>query len=400
MSKCDRKDTTVCSFDKGSPKITAFDIHEWIYSTLHLGADDVTNLQIDGPRRQVFIKVKQNKTIEDLMQSTKDESTYIHDTGEISKVGITQAGLGRRTVRIANLPPEMPADSIRRHMTKYGTVHTMQEEKWTNIYRYKVGNGVRTIHMDLQSHVPSHIHIEGHRALVTYLGQPLTCYICNGTSHIAIECPTRTNKRPATTKRQGPTWANVVDSEPTVPIQQDSPNGETDSQHQRPRNNTDTRQNRSDNQECVDTNTQYRQQGPEERDPRPLEPTHTQTMHGNTHGDYEMDELKHDDDEEVMEAQDTSETIRDDQQHGDTDIEEPSTKLDRTDSDQEETIHSIRIEGIKMEKRITSAEEREIITGSGEDFPPIVPKHEDEPHKPRPANVKIKETTTRYRTVG
>jgi hypothetical protein len=110
----------------------------------------------------------------------------------------------------------------------------------------------------------------------------------------------------------------------------------------------------------------------------------------NTHGDYEMDELKHHDDEEVMEAQDTSETIRDEQQHGDTDIEEPSTKLDRNDSDQEETIHSIRIEGIKMKKRITLAEEREIITGSGEDFPPIVSQHEDEPYKPRPANVKKK----------
>ena len=55
--------------------------------------------------------------------STKGEADYMHDTGEITKVTITPAGLGKRQVRIANFPPEMPKDIIKEHLTKYGVVH-------------------------------------------------------------------------------------------------------------------------------------------------------------------------------------------------------------------------------------------------------------------------------------
>lgn len=55
--------------------------------------------------------------------STKGEADYMHDNGEITKVTITPAGLGKRQVRIANFPPEMPKDIIKEHLTKYGVVH-------------------------------------------------------------------------------------------------------------------------------------------------------------------------------------------------------------------------------------------------------------------------------------
>jgi hypothetical protein len=52
----ERQNTIVCLFDKSSPKISEFDIHEWIYETLNLPEDDVQMVQMDGPSRQVFIK--------------------------------------------------------------------------------------------------------------------------------------------------------------------------------------------------------------------------------------------------------------------------------------------------------------------------------------------------------
>jgi hypothetical protein len=55
MQRYERKDTIVCTFDKRSPRITAYDIHKWMHQELHLDTDDVATLQIDGPKRQVFI---------------------------------------------------------------------------------------------------------------------------------------------------------------------------------------------------------------------------------------------------------------------------------------------------------------------------------------------------------
>jgi hypothetical protein len=118
MQRFDRKDTIVCTFDKRSPRVTAYDIHEWIHQELHLDTEDVATIQIDGPKRQVFIKTTRTQLVEDIILRTNGESVYAHDTGEISRISICPAGLGRRNARIANLPPEMPMDIIKEQMTK------------------------------------------------------------------------------------------------------------------------------------------------------------------------------------------------------------------------------------------------------------------------------------------
>ena len=132
MQKYERKDTDVCIFDKTSPRITAYEIHEWIYNNLHLETEDVVTIQIDGPRRQVYIKTTHATVVEQLLLRTKGESIYEYDSGERYKVIINQAGLGRRNVRVANLPPEMPEEIIRQHLRKYGQIATIKEEKWAN----------------------------------------------------------------------------------------------------------------------------------------------------------------------------------------------------------------------------------------------------------------------------
>jgi hypothetical protein len=133
MSRHEKKDTIVCSFDKTSPKITAYEIHEWIHARLHIELENVSTIQIDGPKRQVYIKVKQAKIVEDIINRTQGTTEYEHDTGEVSKVMISQAGLGRRIVRVANLPPELSTEVILQYMSKYGTVKGIQDEKWAHI---------------------------------------------------------------------------------------------------------------------------------------------------------------------------------------------------------------------------------------------------------------------------
>jgi hypothetical protein len=104
----ERENTLVYTFDAQSPRITAYDIHEWIYETMHLEGTDVAMVQVDGPRRQVYIKLKECRRMQETLMSTNGQGEFRHSNGVISKVRIEAACLGMRRVRIANLPPPPP----------------------------------------------------------------------------------------------------------------------------------------------------------------------------------------------------------------------------------------------------------------------------------------------------
>ena len=53
----DRQNTIVCIFDHKSPRITAYQTHEWLHEAMHLQEDDVRMIQIEGPQRRVYISL-------------------------------------------------------------------------------------------------------------------------------------------------------------------------------------------------------------------------------------------------------------------------------------------------------------------------------------------------------
>ena len=90
-----------------NPRITAFNIHEWIHAQLRLQEDDIRMIQIDGPRRRVYIKFVSAERMQSILQNIQGQQEYKHENGEISIVRVELAGMGVRRVRIANLPPEV-----------------------------------------------------------------------------------------------------------------------------------------------------------------------------------------------------------------------------------------------------------------------------------------------------
>jgi len=62
------RNTVVFSFGPKSPRISALDIHEWVYEQLHMPENLVTMVQIDGLRRQVYIKFTDFQYLQDLLQ--------------------------------------------------------------------------------------------------------------------------------------------------------------------------------------------------------------------------------------------------------------------------------------------------------------------------------------------
>ena len=76
MIMAERHNTIVCTFDPASPRITVYDIHEWIYASLRIPENDVQPIQIEGVRRQVFIKLTNSDTVFAVLQDKGDQVEY------------------------------------------------------------------------------------------------------------------------------------------------------------------------------------------------------------------------------------------------------------------------------------------------------------------------------------
>ena len=179
---CDRKNTLGCVFDMRSPRISAYHIHEWIHANLHLKEDDIRTLQIDGPRTRVYIKFNSEYRLQQILHDTNGQLEYHHDNGELSDVRI-------KKVRLVRLPPEVTEDIIKNCLSKYGEVRNIRDEMWTQAY--KVYNGVRIVEIKIKQHLLSNLITAGHDTLISYDGQPPTCYRCNAVGHQQQECPRR-----------------------------------------------------------------------------------------------------------------------------------------------------------------------------------------------------------------
>jgi hypothetical protein len=125
------------------------------------------------------------------------QAEYKHENEEIYHVTIEMAGMGTKRVRLANLPLETPDEAVRLAFSTYGEIKEIQE-RWSRAYRCQVADSTRVVLLTaLTKHIPSHMTIAGNRVLVSYEGQPTTCYGCGEKGHLYLVCPRRRKVGPA-----------------------------------------------------------------------------------------------------------------------------------------------------------------------------------------------------------
>jgi len=129
---CERQNTIVFSFDTQSPRVNAFQIHEWLHDTDLLKEDDVREIQIDGPLRKVYVKFVTSERMMNIMQHIQEDLSFHHENGEISQVKVEAAGVGIRRVRASTLPPEVTDSQIVNVMSTYGDIKKIQDDVWSH----------------------------------------------------------------------------------------------------------------------------------------------------------------------------------------------------------------------------------------------------------------------------
>ena len=190
-------------------RISAYEIHEWINDQLLVREDTVSMIQIDGPKRQVFIKFLNLMYAQEVLNATSGQAKYKHTNREISIVQVDMAGIGTKRVRIVNLPPETKEKKIRTPLSQYGEIRDFQYEKWSKAYRYVMDNGIQIVVITQKKHIKSHLAIAVHRVLAVYDGQIQTCYGCGETGHLCIVCTRR--RRAGQPSTNEPTfWATIA----------------------------------------------------------------------------------------------------------------------------------------------------------------------------------------------
>ena len=206
----ERKQTIICMFDLKSPRISAFDIHEWLYDQLHIDENTLTMIQIDGIKRHVYLKFTDDKHMTNILQESNGQLEYRHVTGEISMVKLEVAGVGIKRIRIANLTPETSERTLKTALATYGDIVSIQDEIWSKAYRYTVKTGVKIAMIKLKEHLPSQMVIGGQRALISYEGQSVTCYTCGEQGHIKQQCTKNRKDNNNMDRAPNSSWARIL----------------------------------------------------------------------------------------------------------------------------------------------------------------------------------------------
>ena len=154
-----------------------------------------------------------------LLSGTGGQAEYRYSSGELSVVNLAVAGMGTKRIRVANLPPEVPNDTLRSALAHFGKVQDIYAEIWSKTCIYSVANGIQ-VSIALTRHVPSHLAVAGHRVLLSYDGQPVTCYGCGEADHMYSVCPSRQRTNTTRPIPTAATYASIVTTAASAAEQQ------------------------------------------------------------------------------------------------------------------------------------------------------------------------------------
>lgn len=77
---------TLCYFEKASPRITVYEMHEYIQDKLEVEKENIQIIQSDRTKRQVYVKFYTAHKVNEFLNRTNGHMYYEHTNGMVSQV--------------------------------------------------------------------------------------------------------------------------------------------------------------------------------------------------------------------------------------------------------------------------------------------------------------------------
>ncbi|XP_069675557.1 uncharacterized protein [Periplaneta americana] len=216
-TKIVRQHTLRATFDKEQQRPTALDVHRWIDEVLKIKDEELQTIQLVGKQNAAYLKFTSSANYERYVQRHTGTSVVELLNGATTTVTITPAEDDYVSVRVLNIPPEVPNDRIRNTLQNFGKVLQIENEKWSHRYRYKIDTGIRVVQMVIKQSIPTNLTIANYEAYITYPGQEQTCFLCGSSSHLRHTCPNRSVKMPINTvPRTRLTFSDILQTHANV----------------------------------------------------------------------------------------------------------------------------------------------------------------------------------------
>lgn len=193
-----RQNTVVFAFPpEAESRAKAIDVHRFLKTQVKLPAADVLCIQLDAAVKRFFVKLVSIEKCDEVISRQGGDYLFTFPEGQTVKLKARYAsGLGRRVVRVYDIPVEAPNSDITKALAPYGNIESISLEKWAFEDLYKCPNGVRQVVMDLEKAIPCFVKIGDHgKVLVHHHQQPTTCAVCDGVGHMRSACPNRKRAR-------------------------------------------------------------------------------------------------------------------------------------------------------------------------------------------------------------
>ncbi|KAJ4437547.1 hypothetical protein ANN_17692 [Periplaneta americana] len=170
MESYKRINTLKIKFPATAKKPSAYEIHQWLVETMRVNTDQVDTIQLHNRDFAIYLKLVSVTLYNKLLNEHKGDKMFKYESGEEIQIVVSAADIQSTTVRIFNLPPEIPNIIVSNILSKYGQIHD-RSEKWNDQYPLPVNNGVKAVKMDIKIPIPTLLKIGMYTASLNYPGQ-------------------------------------------------------------------------------------------------------------------------------------------------------------------------------------------------------------------------------------
>jgi RNA recognition motif-containing protein len=159
---------------------------------LELLPDDIHTLYQDTNDDCIYIKFNEVDQMKKVLAKHKKVS-FLYNNGDSTEVVMSEAQGSSRYVRVFNVPPEIEDKEVREAFQHYGTVHSVEREKYPDVFGFTVYNGVRGVCIDMKKLMPAVVSVKNFRAKIFHRGLNDKCFLCHSVEHYEENCPKRSD---------------------------------------------------------------------------------------------------------------------------------------------------------------------------------------------------------------